>query len=73
MLNLALALARRRPLLLLDEVTASLDRRRKATAYAALLERKREGVTMLAVAHEIPDVPELVDRVVMLRDGRVAA
>ena len=72
MLNLALALARRRPLLLLDEVTASLDRRRKATAYEVLLERKRAGVTMLAVSHDVPDVPDLVDRVVTMRDGRVS-
>ena len=72
MLNLALALACRRPLLLLDEVTASLDRRRKSTAYEVLLERKRSGVTMLAVSHEVPDVPDLVDRVVTMRDGRVS-
>jgi alpha-D-ribose 1-methylphosphonate 5-triphosphate synthase subunit PhnL len=73
MLNLALALARRQPLLLLDEVTASLDRRRKTLAYAVLLERKRAGATMLAVSHEVPDVTNLVDRVVTMRDGRVAA
>jgi alpha-D-ribose 1-methylphosphonate 5-triphosphate synthase subunit PhnL len=73
MLNLALVLARRRDLLLLDEVTASLDRRRKQTAYEALLARKREGVTMLAVSHEVPDLPGLVDRVVTMQDGRVTA
>jgi alpha-D-ribose 1-methylphosphonate 5-triphosphate synthase subunit PhnL len=71
MLNLALVLARWRPLLLLDEVTASLDRRRKRTAYEALLGRKHSGVTMLAVSHEIPDLPGLVDRVVTMRDGLV--
>jgi alpha-D-ribose 1-methylphosphonate 5-triphosphate synthase subunit PhnL len=73
MLNLALVLARHRPLLLLDEVTASLDGRRKETAYTALLERKRAGVTMLAVSHEIPGLPGLVDRVVTMREGQVAA
>lgn len=73
MLNLALVLARQRPLLLLDEVTASLDGNRKRTAYEALLERKRAGITMLAVSHEIPDLPDLVDRVVTMRDGKVGA
>lgn len=73
MLNLALVLARRRPLLLLDEVAASLDRRRKQTAYEALLARKRAGVTMLAVSHEIPDLQGLVDRVVTMHDGMVRA
>lgn len=71
MLNLALALAQWRPLLLLDEITASLDRRRKTTAYETLLERKRSGVTILAVSHEIPDLDGLVDRVLMMRDGKV--
>ncbi|MBV8584212.1 MAG: ATP-binding cassette domain-containing protein, partial [Candidatus Eremiobacteraeota bacterium] len=71
MLTLALTLASARPLLLLDEVTASLDRRRKRTAYEILLERKRAGVTMLAVSHEIPDLPGLVDRVLTMREGAV--
>ena len=71
MLTLALTLARPRPLLLLDEVTASLDRSRKRTAYEALLERKKAGVTMLAVSHEVPDLPGLVDRVLAMRDGAV--
>ena len=73
MLNLALILARPRPLLLLDEITASLDARRKRTAYEALLERKRAGVTILAVSHEVPDLPGLVDRLVTMEDGRVVA
>ena len=73
MLNLALALARRQPLLLLDEVTASLDRGRRVLAYRALLERKEAGVTMLAVSHEVPDVPGLVDRVVSMNEGMVVA
>jgi alpha-D-ribose 1-methylphosphonate 5-triphosphate synthase subunit PhnL len=71
MLTLALTLARARPMLLLDEVTASLDRRRKQTAYQALLERKAAGVTMLAVSHEVPDLPGLVDRVITMRDGSI--
>jgi len=71
MLTLALTLARVRPILLLDEVTASLDRRRKKTAYEALMERKKTGVTMLAVSHEIPDLPGLVDRVLTMHDGEL--
>lgn len=71
--NLAMALAQPRPLLLLDEATASLDARRRRAALAALDERKRAGTAMLAVFHELPDRPGLVDRVVQLRDGRVVA
>lgn len=71
MLNLALTLARPRPLLLLDEVTASLDPARRQAALEALLARKRAGVAILAVFHDVPQVAGLVDRVLTLRDGRV--
>lgn len=71
MVGLAMALARPRPLLLLDEPTASLDPVRRALALAAIGLHKRSGGTVLAVFHEVPDVPGLVDEVVALRDGRL--
>jgi alpha-D-ribose 1-methylphosphonate 5-triphosphate synthase subunit PhnL len=71
--NLAIALARPGSLLLLDEVTASLDRRRREAALRALVERKRAGTAMLAVFHDLPETPGLVDRVVQMRDGRVVS
>jgi len=73
MLNLALTLARPRPLLLLDEVTASLDPARREVALEALLARRRSGVAILAVFRDAPRLPGLVDRVVALRDGTVVA
>lgn len=72
-LNVALALSLPRPLLLLDEVTASLDPERRRAVLRVLLERKRAGVTMLAVSHEIPGLPSLVDRIATMRSGVVAA
>jgi len=71
--NLALALARPRPLLLIDEVTAALDPARRATAHAELLARKLAGVAILAVAHDLPEARGLVDRVLTMREGRLAA
>lgn len=74
MVNLALSLASRRPLLLLDEVTASLDLARREVALRALRRRKEEGVAMLAVFHDVPrHFPGLVDRVLTVRDGGLAA
>jgi alpha-D-ribose 1-methylphosphonate 5-triphosphate synthase subunit PhnL len=71
--NLAIALARPRPLLLLDEVTAALDPARRATVLAELAARKRAGAAVLAVFHDVPETPGLVDRVLTLRDGALAA
>jgi alpha-D-ribose 1-methylphosphonate 5-triphosphate synthase subunit PhnL len=69
--GLAMALARPRPFLLLDEPTASLDPARRALALGELARRKEEGTTMLAVFHDVPREGGLVDRVVAVRDGKV--
>lgn len=71
--NLALALSSRRPLLLLDEVTASLDPARRRAALELIRERKLEGVAMLAVFHDVPTRSGLVDRVLTVRRGRLVA
>lgn len=71
--NLALALSSPRPLLLLDEVTASLDPARRRAALELIRERKLEGVAMLAVFHDVPSVSGLVDRVLTVRQGRLVA
>lgn len=70
--NLALTLATPRPLVLLDEVTAALDPGRRRVALAALGARKRQGTAILAVFHDVPTTSGLVDRVLTMRDGRVA-
>jgi alpha-D-ribose 1-methylphosphonate 5-triphosphate synthase subunit PhnL len=71
--NLALALARPRPLLLLDEATVALDPGRRTTVHAELLARKLNGAAILAVFHDVPDTPGLVDRVLTVREGTLAA
>jgi alpha-D-ribose 1-methylphosphonate 5-triphosphate synthase subunit PhnL len=73
LLNLALALAQPRPLLLLDEVTAALDPARRVSVYAELLARKRAGTGILAVFHDVPATPGLVDRVLTMADGALVA
>lgn len=71
LVNIAIALARPRPLLLLDEVTASLDHQRRATVLSVLRERKSRGTAMLAIFHELPDTPGLIDTVCQLSAGRI--
>jgi alpha-D-ribose 1-methylphosphonate 5-triphosphate synthase subunit PhnL len=71
--NIARSLAIPRPLLLLDEITASLDHHRRERALAAVLARKREGATILAVFHDVPTVGGLVDEVLTMRQGTLVA
>ena len=67
--GMAVALANRPGLLLLDEPTGALDRR-SAEAVMALMQdlRQRYSLTVLMVTHDL-DVAGFSDRVLTLRDG----
>lgn len=69
--SIARALLRKRPLLLLDEVTSSLDEASARTVLGLLATDLRE-TTIIAITHEL-DTLSAFDRVVALRDGAVAA
>jgi putative ABC transport system ATP-binding protein len=69
---IAAAAAREAPLVLADEPTAELDERNEAVVLEALRRLRDElGTTVVIVTHS-PRVADAVDRVVELRDGRVA-
>lgn len=70
-LTLARALLRERPVLLLDEATADLDRRTEALVRESL-HRARNGRTVVQVAHRLEMTAES-DLVVVIEDGRIAA
>ena len=69
--GLAIALARRPPLLLLDEPTASLDPLRRKMALSELQARKDQGTTILGVFHDVPETTGLIDCVVRVQGGQV--
>lgn len=67
------ALAHRPKLLLADEPTGELDAATAQLLFGLLGELVRdEGTTMLLVSHD-PAAAEVADRVITIRDGRVAA
>lgn len=70
---MARALARRAPLLILDEPTASLG----APDAERLLDRldrlRREGIGILYVSHRLEEVIAIADRIAVLRDGELVA
>lgn len=72
-LVLARALAQEAPLLLLDEATASMDVHRKIDAFDLLTRINREGVTVLAVMHDLNLAALYCRRLLFLRGGRVRA
>jgi energy-coupling factor transport system ATP-binding protein len=71
---LAAILAMRPEVLILDEPTAGLDPRGRHELLGRVLAWQQEtGATLIVVSHHLDDVARLVDRVVLLAEGRVAA
>ncbi|MFC6081571.1 sugar ABC transporter ATP-binding protein [Sphaerisporangium aureirubrum] len=60
-----------RRLLLLDEPTRGVDVGARAELYAVIRQLADEGVGVLLVSSEVPEVLGLADRVLVLREGRV--
>ncbi len=68
---IARALAGEAELFLLDEPTAGVDRASQEALAGTLRLLSERGATVLLVAHELGPLADLVDRAVVLRDGRV--
>ncbi len=69
---IARAMANEAPILLADEPTGNLDPEAAAVVMSVLARLRAEhGITLMIVTHD-PRVAEAADRVVRLRDGRVA-
>ena len=59
-------------LFFLDEPTAGVDLPNQQALADALRRLKDRGATVVLVAHELGPLAALVDRAVVMRDGRVA-
>jgi iron complex transport system ATP-binding protein len=71
--RLARALAQEARTLVLDEPTASLDMAHEMTLFEMLAQLARDGVTVLAVTHNINIAARYAHRLVLLDHGRVVA
>ena len=71
--GLARAMALDPGILLVDEPSAGLDPITAAEIDELLVERKRQGTTVVMVTHNIPSARHVADQLAMLHDGRVIA
>ena len=69
---IARALAGEPELMFLDEPTAGVDLPNQEALARALGVLKEQGATIVLVAHDLGPLAPLVDRAVVMRDGRVA-
>ncbi|WP_190216000.1 ATP-binding cassette domain-containing protein, partial [Kitasatospora indigofera] len=68
---LARWLARKPKLLILDEPTRGIDIGAKAEIYQIIADLAKEGVALLVISSELPEVLGLADRVVVMQNGRI--
>ncbi len=72
-LDLARALVRQAPILLLDEPTSNLDADSEALFRDALARIRREtSTTIIVIAHRLSTV-SMADNIVVIQDGRVVS
>jgi rhamnose transport system ATP-binding protein len=70
---LAKWLARRPVLLIIDEPTRGIDVGTKSEVHRLLDELGAEGVAVLMISSELPEVLGMADRVLVIREGRLVA
>ena len=66
-------LARRPKVLILDEPTRGVDVGAKAEIYRLIAELAAEGIALLVVSSEMPELLGLADRILVMAGGRVVA
>src|SRR5690606_1291081 len=69
---LAKWLATEPSVIVLDEPTRGIDVGAKHRVYTLMRELAADGVAILMVSSELPEVIGMADRVIVLRDGRIA-
>jgi ABC-2 type transport system ATP-binding protein len=72
-LALALAVAHRPPLLLLDEPTAGLDVESRTELHELMRELREAGTTIILATHDMAEAEKMADRVSILLRGKIAA
>jgi ABC-2 type transport system ATP-binding protein len=72
--HIALAMVGRPPVLVLDEPTAGLDPDYRRRAWQVIAEASTtEAVTVVLVTHDAVEAERIVDRVALMKDGKIAA
>lgn len=59
--------------LIIDEPTRGIDVGAKAEVYRTLVELVREGMAVLMISSELPEVLGMADRILVMHEGRISA
>lgn len=70
-LALALAIAHRPPMIILDEPTAGLDVASRTELHTLMFELRSNGTTILLATHDMAEAEKMADQVAILLNGKV--
>lgn len=65
-------LARKPRVLILDEPTKGIDVGAKAEIYKMITDLARQGIGVILISSELPEIIGLCDRILVMRDGRIS-
>ncbi len=68
--EIAKAVSQNAQLILMDEPTSALSSKETAALFTMMRRLKERGVAVVFVSHRLDEVRQIVDRVVIMRDGR---
>lgn len=71
-LHLAIALINDPDIIFLDEPTAGLDVEGRVSLHTEIRKLKSSGKTIIMASHDMAEVESLCDKIVILREGRIA-
>jgi ribose transport system ATP-binding protein len=72
LVEIAKAVSTRARILIMDEPTSSLSQHETATLFRVIRDLRARGVSIVYISHRLAEVHQLADRVIVLRDGRLA-
>lgn len=67
--EIAKALNQKAKVIILDEPTAAMTVREQEALFRIIHQMKKEGMTIIYISHILKELPEICDRVSVLRDG----
>ncbi len=70
---IARALAHQARVLILDEPTASLEKREVDRLFEVLRRLRGQGLALIYISHRLDEIPQIADQCLVMRDGRVVA
>ena len=70
MVEIAKAVSRHADLVLMDEPTSALSGKEVDALFALMQRLKERGVSLVFISHRLEEVLQVVDRVMVMRDGR---